>query len=143
MSLATAAKFARRELRGGLRGFRIFLACLALGVAAIAGHNWTIFLSFKGGKGVATTLGVLLTLFAVPTLIALAVAIFIILTTRFVSLGSMIGAIVFPILFSYFYRGVENYSTLLVLLSVLAFLIVFKHRKNIERLRKGEENKLF
>ncbi|WP_280768240.1 glycerol-3-phosphate 1-O-acyltransferase PlsY [Salipaludibacillus daqingensis] len=114
----------------------------ASGFASIIGHNWPIYYGFRGGKGVATTIGVLAALVFFPALIAGVIAILSIVITRFVSLGSllfMLGTTIiaalsfdyfdYPFYFVYFLVGITGLS-------------FWRHRSNIERLLKGEESKL-
>jgi glycerol-3-phosphate acyltransferase PlsY len=135
--------------RAGTIGSSAYLLWLAVGFAAILGHMFSIFLKFKGGKGVATSAGVMLGLFpyfTIPGLVALGAFILIFMTTRYVSVASMSGAILFPI--AYVAIGtLRRWSIfgdqlpLLVFAVVIAVLIVYKHRGNIARLRAGTENK--
>ena len=118
------------------------LFLFACGIIAVLGHNWTVFLRFQGGKGVATTLGILLGLFPVPVSITLAIAVIIIFTSRYVSLGSLVGAAVFPIFFFIFERDIDRFPILMGIILIMMILIFYKHRKNIERLLKGEENRI-
>lgn len=109
------------------------------GLAAILGHNWPVFLRFKGGKGVATTIGVLATLVFWPALYAGIIGFVTIILTRFVSLGSLfflIGTIVITTIFF------EYPSEYLYLLVIVTGLSIWRHRSNIERLVKGNESKL-
>ncbi|WP_373229742.1 glycerol-3-phosphate 1-O-acyltransferase PlsY [Cohnella sp.] len=108
------------------------------GLAAIAGHNWPIYFRFKGGKGIATTIGALAVWAFVPTLIAGIIAIIVITLTRFVSLGSMIFAIALPFLFYLF--GLEAAYIWGAL--TVALLAVVRHKRNIVKLINGTENKL-
>lgn len=109
------------------------------GTAAIIGHDWPIFFSFKGGKGVATTLGVGLLLFPWQGLVCLLVFVIVFLLTRYVSLGSLIGAFFCPILVCITHWG----DWLACLASILWFLMIaFCHRGNIQRLLGGTENKI-
>jgi len=102
------------------------------GLAAIAGHNWPVYFGFKGGKGIATTIGVCATLCFIPTLIAGIAAI------RYVSLGSLVLAALIPILVGFMgYPYVLLWTTLVI--GVFAFI---RHRTNIVKLAKGKENKL-
>ncbi len=113
------------------------------GFFAVLGHNFPVFFGFKGGKGVATTLGVVLTINWLLGLIVLVIALAIMLTTRYVSLGSCIGAAIFPIL--YFISGLiigELDKVSLIFAIALGVLIVVRHRSNIKRLLNGNENKL-
>jgi acyl phosphate:glycerol-3-phosphate acyltransferase len=113
----------------------VYVGC---GLAAIAGHNWPVYFRFKGGKGIATTVGALVIWAFVPTLIAGIIAILVIVFTRYVSLGSIIFAVLLPILFYLF--GLEQ-AYIWGALSV-AILAVARHRKNIVKLMNGTENKL-
>lgn len=110
----------------------------AAGLAAIAGHNWPVYFGFKGGKGIATTIGVCATLCFIPTLIAGVAAIVVIALTRYVSLGSLVLAALIPILVGFMsYPSVLLWTTLVI--GVFAFV---RHRTNIVKLAKGQENKL-
>jgi len=109
------------------------------GFFAILGHTFPIFFEFRGGKGVATSLGVLITLNWKIGLICLVFGIILIALTRMVSVGSIMSAILFPILMI-FMGGIKFEA---ILISVLiAMLVVFNHRANIKRLKNGTENKL-
>lgn len=120
------------------------LSLVIIAVAAVAGHNWTIFLGFRGGKGMATTLGVLIGLaiqFQVLRIILLLVTItwvVLFLSLGFVSLASIIAAVVFPILMVAF---LEPFP-LVIMSIVLCVFIVFRHSANIKRLVKGQENRV-
>ncbi|MFB3895917.1 MAG: glycerol-3-phosphate 1-O-acyltransferase PlsY [bacterium] len=107
------------------------------GLAAVCGHNWTVFLKFKGGKGVNTSAGVFLGLAPIPTLIVLLIFGIILALFRYVSLGSMIAAVCFPILMLIFHQNI-----LYIILSILlALFILIRHISNIKRLIAGTENK--
>lgn len=109
------------------------------GLASIVGHNWPIFLKFKGGKGVAVTAGVFLALTPIPFLLSLLVMVGIIALTRYVSLGSIGAAGSLP--FFVFWLG--NNARLYFFLSIVAALfILFKHRNNIQRLLRSKESKI-
>jgi glycerol-3-phosphate acyltransferase PlsY len=108
------------------------------GLAAIAGHNWPIYFRFKGGKGIATTIGALVVWAFLPTLIAGLGAIAIIALTRYVSLGSLVLAVLMPILFAIF--GTDG--PFIWGASFVAVIAILRHRKNIVRLMNGTENKL-
>jgi len=108
------------------------------GAASVAGHIWPAFLSFKGGKGVATSFGVLVVLFPLVALILFAVSASLVAITRFMSLGSIAAAILLPILLL-----VIGYDWLYIIFGlVLAALIIYLHKSNISRLLAGKENKL-
>jgi glycerol-3-phosphate acyltransferase PlsY len=107
-------------------------------LAAVLGHVFPMWLRFKGGKGVATALGVFCVLFPKAILLALAIFILVVAVTRFVSLGSILGAVAFPIA-AYFMQNTDSLSLLLA--SAVSLLVVFKHHQNIKRLLDGTENR--
>ncbi|MCE5251206.1 glycerol-3-phosphate 1-O-acyltransferase PlsY [bacterium] len=112
------------------------------GLAAISGHVWTVFAGFKGGKGVGTAFGVFLGLSPVPSLIAVVVWVALTFGTGYVSVGSIAAAAVLPasVIILGIVRG--NQSVLLSALSVIiGLLVIVRHRSNIVRLMKGEENR--
>ncbi len=109
----------------------------AVGLAAFLGHVYTIFLGFKGGKGVATALGVFLGVSPLSVLGALALFIGIVATTRYISLGSIIAAAAMPL----FVAAVERRPLLVGMTLVIAVIVIVKHRENIRRLREGTENR--
>jgi len=125
--------------------FDPILVCLSLGVAAVCGHNWTVFLKFKGGKGVATTIGALLGLsFKIPHLglivgLCLGVWALIVLTTGFVSLGSIAASVALPVFIMMFNLSFK----LLVFAVVLCLFAVYRHKSNIRRLLRREEKSIF
>jgi len=114
------------------------------GAAAICGHIWTIFASFKGGKGVGTAAGVFFGLQPIPVFICLLVFIGIVYRTKYVSLGSMVGAILLPtiLLVQFFFLHKPVPVAHLAIAILLALLIVVMHRENIRRLVDGSENKI-
>lgn len=118
------------------------LAPALAGLAAIVGHNWPVFLRFKGGKGVATTIGVLATLVFLPALLAGIIGILSIVITRFVSLGSLLFLLLttlITILFRDHFMYPIEYAYLLIIVTILSF---WRHRANITRLVKGNESKI-
>ena len=120
------------------------LVLVLTGIAAVAGHNWTIFLGFKGGKGVATSLGVLIGLaIEIPGIrlaIVLTVGVWLVLFLVFayVSLASLSAAVALPILMVVF-NAPFSVTAMSMLLCVF---IVLRHRPNISRLIKGQENRI-
>lgn len=108
-------------------------------VLVIVGHNWPVYYGFKGGKGIASTLGVMFVLMPVQTAVLLPVVILIMALTRYVSVGSMLGVILESICVFIFYPGETLLQVTVVVLTVLA---LFGHRENIKRLCNGTENKL-
>ena len=116
--------------------FRVVLSFMV-----IAGHVFPIFAGFNGGKGIATSLGAVLALFAYPALFAFAVFLIILLTTNYVSLGSIVAAGIFPFV-SIFIFGNNAYAYLVFSIAISVFVIA-THRKNIKRLIKGDETKFY
>jgi len=118
---------------------------VACGLAAIVGHNWPIWFKFKGGKGIATAIGVLSVLVFIPALIAGIIAIASIFITRFVSLGSLIFTFLTPIFVTIFHftQDGAQYSWANVIGTVIICIFAFiRHRSNIVKLWNGTENKL-
>jgi acyl phosphate:glycerol-3-phosphate acyltransferase len=132
------------------RTAQTYLLWLLVAFAAVLGHMFSVFLKFKGGKGVATSAGVMLGLFpyyTLPGIVAVVVFLVVFFVWRYVSLGSIAGACAFPV--AYFViaqlRGWPIFASQLPLLIfgvVIALLIVYKHRTNIARLRAGTENRI-
>ncbi|MBM7556010.1 glycerol-3-phosphate acyltransferase PlsY [Halanaerobacter jeridensis] len=114
------------------------LLILLAGVMAIVGHNLSIFLKFDGGRGVATSVGVLGSLAPVEVLIVGAIWFTIILLTRYVSLGSITGAVILPILMFAF--GKPNFIIIFGVL--ISAFVIYSHKDNINRLLNGNENKI-
>lgn len=111
---------------------------LACGVAAILGHSFSVFLGFRGGKGVATSTGVFAALLPLPTLAAAAVFGIAVAATRMVSLGSILAAITLAIAV-FLVPATLPLRTVTV---VVAVLVIVKHRSNIQRILKGEESRI-
>jgi glycerol-3-phosphate acyltransferase PlsY len=109
------------------------------GVCAVLGHNYTCWLKFKGGKGIATTAGVFLALAPWALLVALIVFILAVLVTRYVSIGSIVAAIALPVTV----WVMTPHNLLLGIVSTaLGVLAIYKHKGNIQRLMAGTENRL-
>ena len=108
------------------------------GVAAIIGHNYTPWLRFKGGKGIATSAGVLLAWSPLALAVTLGVWLVVFLGTKYVSLASMVAALVLPVAIWI----AEKSEALTLIATALSALAIFKHRANIQRLRNGTENKI-
>ena len=130
---------------------KVFVACaigsliaghegaMVAGLAGIIGHNWPVYYQFKGGKGVASSVAVMLYLFPIPGLIAIASFFLILAITKYVSLGSMIMLTLFAAIVIF-----SNLNSLFVCLwaVIVAGLCIYRHRANIGRLLKGTENKI-
>jgi len=116
------------------------LWALVYGVAAILGHVKPIFLLGKGGgKGVATATGVFLALAPVPMLISMATWILVFAISRYVSLASLVGAVVLPVAILAWYR--DPRSPVFIASVIIAAFVFWTHRANIGRLRRGEEHR--
>jgi len=111
--------------------------------AAFTGHVWTIFLGFKGGKGIATTAGIIVALAPLSFVVAISCWMIVFYSTRYVSLASIIAASVLPLVAYALskYGIVPKSNEVLGLLLLLAHLAVFKHKANIKRLFNGTENR--
>lgn len=131
-------------LKGGVPVFLAFqyypesLFISLVGLAAFLGHLFPVYLGFKGGKGVATGLGVMVVICPLATLLSAVVFAVVAYLKRYVSLASMIAAAMLPVFMSFFPRG-RNYVGMGV---VVAVLIIWKHKDNIKRLVAGTENRI-
>ncbi len=113
---------------------------LALAVAVTIGHIFPVFANFKGGKGVATLMGVIIALHWQAALLSIAIFLIVFLLTGYVSLGSMIAGISFPFHLFIFFR--PEPLPLIHFSMIIAIVVLFTHQKNIERLLRKEENRL-
>mgnify|MGYP002518208976 FL=1 len=118
------------------------------GIAVVIGHTFPIFFGFKGGKGVATSLGILLMSNWQIGLICLVFALILMILTRMVSLGSCAAAVLFPVLtlfindnYTVLTEG-KNGTTYFIYSLILAIIVLFNHRSNIKRILNGTENRL-
>ena len=114
-------------------------ASLLAGLFCVIGHNWPVFFHFRGGKGVATTGGVMLYCFPVPALISIALTVAVIALFRYISVGSMLLVTVFFIL-SFFFSGPN--TCVVIWAFLLMVMCIARHHANIGRLIHGTENKL-
>ena len=112
-------------------------------VCVLLGHIFPLYTGFKGGKGVATMVGIALALYPNAILVAFAVFLLIFFCTHYVSLASMVGSIVFPIADLLVFHLHEHHPVLITFSILVPVLIITTHRKNIVRLIKGEESKLY
>jgi len=108
-------------------------------IAVVAGHNWPVFFGFKGGKGIATSLGVILMTDPIVALLLLIIQFAILIPTKLMSLASVASSVAYPILIAIFHWGDWGYILFAVILGAMA---LFCHRGNIKRLLNKNENKL-
>jgi len=133
-----AVQLARILMPGVFEGYYVIIA-----LVAITGHIFTLFLGFKGGKGVATSAGVFINLLPLPCLLTLLVFVIVVTVSKYVSLGSITAA-----LFLFIYILIENIRSsfgewyYLGVVTLVAGFIIIRHRANISRLLSGTENKL-
>lgn len=114
---------------------------IALGVSAVLGHIFPVLASFRGGKGIATLLGVLTAIHPFATLCAVGVFLAVFLLTNYVSLSSMSAACAFPFIVAFLF-GKSAYPPLVFFSVLVAVLVLITHQKNIERLLKRQESKI-
>jgi acyl phosphate:glycerol-3-phosphate acyltransferase len=114
------------------------LVMLLGGILAIVGHSWSIFLKFKGGKGVATGLGVIVMLMPFVTIWVFAIWFVLVYVTKYVSLGSIVAAAFVPIL-AFFLGAPTEYICFGI---VAAVFVIYRHKANIVRLLSGTESKI-
>ena len=118
---------------------------LLTGFAVVLGHNFPFYLGFKGGKGIATSLGVLLMINWQIGLICLVFALILMAITRMVSVGSIAAAILFPVLVVFIgqnYIVPVNNCSFFIFSIILAIFVLFNHRENLKRIFTGKENKI-
>lgn len=109
------------------------------GIAAIIGHNWPVYTRFRGGKGIATSLGVIIGLTSKSLLIVLPVWIIAFLLSGFVSLASILAALTYPVSVFFGYHG-DYYK--LIFAVVASILAVYRHQSNLQRLIQGKEHRI-
>jgi len=114
---------------------------LGLGVAALVGHIFPVFAGFRGGKGVATILGVVICLTPFTSLLVLFVFLSVLIVSKYVSLSSMIAGISFPLILNLVLKN--NNETLMTFSIFVAVMLIVTHKKNITRLWKRQESKTY
>ena len=147
LPMAAAGAVLRAGARGEVHDPKLYALWLLVGFAAILGHMFSLFLGLKGGKGVATSSGVILGLFpyfTVPGVVALAVWAVVLKGTRYISIASILAALVFPVVYVLValvlgWPVFGEQWPLLAFALLVAAMIVYKHRSNIARLRAGTE----
>jgi len=113
---------------------------IVLGMASVIGHIFPIWAGFRGGKGVATILGMALAIQPIVALLCLLVFLFTLITTRFVSLSSLIAGVAFMVLILFIFNEKETMYRYFAI--IVAFMVIITHQKNISRLLNGTENKV-
>lgn len=122
------------------------LVQIMAGIAAIIGHIWTIFAGFKGGKGIATGLGVLISIVTLDLLLAFGIFLIVMYISKYISLASISAAVSVPLIMiireNVFGVNIPSYGTILPFVIGIALLIIYTHRANLDRLLSGSENKI-
>ena len=137
-----ACEIAKNKL-SDFSGAKNLLCCLC-GVAVVLGHNYPVFFQFKGGKGISTSAAVIFMLDWRVGLIVLVGALAVMIITRYISLGSIVGALLFPssvCIFTLFIDRDYNYI-LLATSVIMSILAIYRHHENISRLINGTESKI-
>ncbi|MFH1198222.1 MAG: glycerol-3-phosphate 1-O-acyltransferase PlsY [bacterium] len=121
------------------------LVQIIAGVFAVVGHIWTVFADFKGGKGIATGLGIFVSIVTIDMILALGVFVIVVYFSRYISLGSIMAAIAVPVIMfvreNIFGVDIPGYHTILPFAIALAVLVLYTHRSNLSRLVQGRENR--
>jgi len=124
---------------------KIIILKLVAGLFAVFGHIWSVFVGFKGGKGVNTTVGLLVALAPLDFGIGMIVFFLAVFSTGYISLGSMTGAVTVAtsmfVRYNFFAADIPGYNILIYFFYAVAVLLIFTHKTNIGRLIKGEENR--
>lgn len=120
--------------------YRFINLQLALGLASLCGHIFPVFASFRGGKGIATLLGIVLALMPYAALVSMAIFLLILLSTGYVSLSSMVAAAAFPLIIIFIFK--VSIPSLIVFSVLIAIMVIVTHQKNIMRLIRHEESKV-
>lgn len=114
---------------------------MALGAIAVLGHIFPLFANFKGGKGVASLFGLVLAIHPLAAVIGLGIFLVILAISHYVSLGSMIAGLSFPIMVIFIFKS--TIPSLIIFSVTIAFLLLITHQKNIERLLRRQESKIY
>jgi len=122
------------------------LVQIIAGIAAVIGHIWTAFAGFRGGKGIATALGMLIMIVTIDMLVGLGIFIIVVFISRYVSLGSIMAAITVPLTLIFreniLHDNIQSYGTVLPFVIAVSLLVIFTHRKNVIRLLHGTESRI-
>jgi glycerol-3-phosphate acyltransferase PlsY len=128
---------------GAIPEEKLVLTKLIFGIIAVFGHIFSVFLKFKGGKGVATLFGMMLGIQAPVALISLAIFLLTLISSKYVSLGSIVAALSFPLMLLFVPRFQTGEPILVMFGFFLALVVIWSHHKNIRRIRDGEESKTY
>jgi glycerol-3-phosphate acyltransferase PlsY len=120
--------------------YTVYILAALAGFFAIVGHMFPVWLRFKGGKGVATSVGAFLGIAPMAVLVSLVVFVAIVGITRYVSLGSMVGAAIFPAA-AWWLNPQTQDATVMLLIAASSLLVIIRHKDNIRRLLAGNENR--
>lgn len=120
----------------------LFETQLAFGIAAVIGHLFPVYTGFRGGKGIATLLGLLIGLSPIAALVSIIMFVIVFIISKYVSLGSIIASIAFPLVVFFILNEKDVNSSLEIFSFFVPILTLITHQKNIERLVRGEENKV-
>lgn len=120
---------------------KLIITKLVYGMIAVMGHIFPVFLRFRGGKGVATLLGMMIGIQPVVALFSALIFLVVLLTTKYVSLSSMLGALSFPLMLVFIKKFQSGEPILVAFGFFLALVVIWSHHKNIKRLLQGDENK--
>lgn len=112
---------------------------LVVGIASLVGHIFPLFASFRGGKGIATLLGIVLGVHPYGALICMGIFLIVLLISSYVSLSSMISALCFPVIVIFIFK--TTVPSLIIFSILIAIMVLITHQKNIERLLRKEESK--
>jgi glycerol-3-phosphate acyltransferase PlsY len=122
------------------------LVQIIAGIFAVLGHIWTIFAGFKGGKGIATGLGFLVSIVTIDMLLGLVVFAIVVSISKYISLGSLSAAVSVPLFMiireNIFGVNISGYHTILPFTIFLALLVTYTHKTNLSRIFSGSENKI-
>ena len=122
------------------------LVQIIAGVAAVIGHIWTVFAGFRGGKGIATALGMLMSIITVDMLFAICVFIVVVVVSKYISLGSILAAVSVPLILfireNIFHVDIQGYGVVLPFSIGICLLIIYTHRANLGRILSGKENRI-
>ncbi len=120
--------------------YSVYILAALAGFCAIVGHMFPVWLRFKGGKGVATAVGAFLGIAPLAVLVVLAIFVVVVATTRYISLGSTIGAVAFPVA-AWWLEPETRSAVVMLFISASSLLIIVRHKDNIRRLLAGNENR--